>query len=401
MSWNDLSLPDKARMMQLAVKSGITDLRTIQEVYNKYAEGGPVEKQKAIINTNQETTYTPPANATFIKDLAYRIGADQSVSSRGYSGIGNVAAAMLHLNKVPLDDNKYAFLYGTGERFPVVDEPVQGFDFSNYLEKSYSKNKRDKIKNVYGIINPDEEYYIDSKYKGLVEELAKNKHHFYDNADELTLDTDIDNTKAGYRDDVANFVHQFGVDEGGNPVVHDADVYDFLPKDYNYGDESSLVRGLVRAEAGLFNSVGTPYIIRQEWQPVTFGDPTRFSQGINEYLENMTEEDIAKATGTGFIEPSYITDGGAPIKILRTQEESKGRRRGLGGELYSKGGRIYIKPKNRGKFTALKKRTGKSASWFKAHGTPAQRKMATFALNARKWKHGEGGYLGDTLLQIP
>lgn len=40
MAWNDLSLPDKARMMQLAVKSGITDLRDIQEVYNKYAEGG-------------------------------------------------------------------------------------------------------------------------------------------------------------------------------------------------------------------------------------------------------------------------------------------------------------------------------------------------------------------------
>jgi len=32
---------------------------------------------------------------------------------------------------------------------------------------------------------------------------------------------------------------------------------------------------------------------------------------------------------------------------------------------------IHIKPENRGKFTALKKRTGKSASWFKAHGTPA------------------------------
>ena len=47
---------------------------------------------------------------------------------------------------------------------------------------------------------------------------------------------------------------------------------------------------------------------------------------------------------------------------------------------------IHIKPENRGKFTALKKRTGHSASWFKAHGTPAQKKMATFALNARKWK---------------
>lgn len=50
---------------------------------------------------------------------------------------------------------------------------------------------------------------------------------------------------------------------------------------------------------------------------------------------------------------------------------------------------IYIKPENRGKFTALKKRTGKSASWFKEHGTPAQKKMAVFALNARKWNKGK------------
>lgn len=54
-------------------------------------------------------------------------------------------------------------------------------------------------------------------------------------------------------------------------------------------------------------------------------------------------------------------------------------------------GGIHIKKKNRGKFTALKKRTGKSASWFKAHGTPAQKKMAVFELNARKWKHAYGG----------
>ena len=58
---------------------------------------------------------------------------------------------------------------------------------------------------------------------------------------------------------------------------------------------------------------------------------------------------------------------------------------------HSSGGKIHIKPENRGKFTALKKRTGKSASWFKAHGTPAQRKMAVFELNARHWKHDLGG----------
>jgi len=62
---------------------------------------------------------------------------------------------------------------------------------------------------------------------------------------------------------------------------------------------------------------------------------------------------------------------------------------------FAEGGKIYIKPENRGKFTALKERTGHSATWFKEHGTPAQKKMATFELNAAKW-HGDGGNLfGD------
>ena len=73
-------------------------------------------------------------------------------------------------------------------------------------------------------------------------------------------------------------------------------------------------------------------------------------------------------------------------------------------ELLKKGGKIYIKPENRGKFTALKKRTGKSASWFKAHGTPAQKKMATFALNAKKWhhpkKHQDGGVISQQELFV-
>lgn len=54
---------------------------------------------------------------------------------------------------------------------------------------------------------------------------------------------------------------------------------------------------------------------------------------------------------------------------------------------YSDGEKIYIKPENRGKFTALKERTGKSATWFKEHGTPAQK------LNAAKWEHAFGGDL--------
>lgn len=65
----------------------------------------------------------------------------------------------------------------------------------------------------------------------------------------------------------------------------------------------------------------------------------------------------------------YLSNGGKPDR-----------------NIFESGG-IYIKPENRGKFTALKKRTGHSATWFKQNGTPAQKKMATFALNAAKWKH--------------
>lgn len=60
---------------------------------------------------------------------------------------------------------------------------------------------------------------------------------------------------------------------------------------------------------------------------------------------------------------------------------------------YSGGGKIHIKPENRGKFTALKERTGHSATWFKEHGTPSQKKMAVFALNSRHWRHENGGFL--------
>lgn len=78
---------------------------------------------------------------------------------------------------------------------------------------------------------------------------------------------------------------------------------------------------------------------------------------------------------------------GTPDDIQQWEKEYESKY----GTDYGKGGKIYIKPSHRGRFTSLLKRTGKSASWFKAHGTPAQKKMATFALNARKWKHEDGG----------
>ncbi|MBE3085427.1 MAG: hypothetical protein IMZ64_04345 [Bacteroidetes bacterium] len=54
---------------------------------------------------------------------------------------------------------------------------------------------------------------------------------------------------------------------------------------------------------------------------------------------------------------------------------------------------IHIKAKNKGKFNALKKRTGKSTAELKHSKNPLTRKRATFAANSKKWHHEEGGYI--------
>ena len=48
---------------------------------------------------------------------------------------------------------------------------------------------------------------------------------------------------------------------------------------------------------------------------------------------------------------------------------------------------IHIKKKNRGKFNALKKRTGKSTEELTHSKNPLTRKRAIFAQNAKKWHH--------------
>lgn len=68
------------------------------------------------------------------------------------------------------------------------------------------------------------------------------------------------------------------------------------------------------------------------------------------------------------------------------------------GSIMKSGGTIHIKKANRGKFNALKTRTGKSTEELKHSKNPLTRKRATFAANARKWHHKhkeEGGYIDN------
>jgi hypothetical protein len=55
---------------------------------------------------------------------------------------------------------------------------------------------------------------------------------------------------------------------------------------------------------------------------------------------------------------------------------------------------IHINPKNKGKFNATKKATGKTTAELTHSSNPTTRKRAIFAQNASHWKHkAEGGYI--------
>ena len=143
----------------------------------------------------------------------------------------------------------------------------------------------------------------------------------------------------------------------GNTFYQKAwDLNDYGAK--NGGEAINNSNWFAKARAAFADAIGSPVVQTTGYRQVSHND-------INElYDAYLAEHGLHRQDG-------YIALPEVKVRARRLKD----------------GGRIYIKPENRGKFTALKERTGHSASWFKENGTPAQKKMAVFALNARKWKH--------------
>lgn len=70
-------------------------------------------------------------------------------------------------------------------------------------------------------------------------------------------------------------------------------------------------------------------------------------------------------------------------------------------ELLKDGNKIHIKKANRGKFTEYcgGKVTSECIARGKNSSDPKIRKRATFAANARKWKHKDGGKLQNWYIE--
>ena len=170
--------------------------------------------------------------------------------------------------------------------------------------------------------------------------------------------------------DFGNYTVSRGRDTKGDYVSY-WDVWDLNP-----------LRGITNIGNSITDKLGLGKI---EDLSFGIGKPLELYDRI--YLDDYYGVKGADRGGTYIPE---ITVNGRNKKIVLEEDEPQGSGKYNHGEVpkYSNGkSTIHIKPANRGKFTALKKRTGHSASWFKENGTPAQKKMAVFALNAKKWKH--------------
>ena len=319
--WSALSMQQRADLIRLYISNGITSLDSIKKDYNSFGPGGDIQhyKEKSL-----------PGN--WLQRLAYKFGSDPEVSSKGIASMEDILRILKSsedINWEALDNNKATYLFGNIlGLFPAGE--TKGKDYSNYLKKNYPlKHILGKIKEYEGTINPFNEYVIDSRDRGLVEELAKKGKGLYSNSDiEYSYMFDTYDTLP-YKEDVANYHMQF-VNTPNGISVSASDLYDFgkdyNPEDYDDSDNNNHNNLLTDIEVAAFTAVGNPFVYRQENIPIRFIDTknnmdeegTRASELSRAWdWSNLSNEDLEKGISfdekiagildTGYIEPAIVT----------------------------------------------------------------------------------------------
>lgn len=318
------------------------------------------------------------------QDIAYKIISDRQVGFQSGATKKDIVRNIFSSKPKDEDTNKYMFVYGADARRPETSIG-QSYDWANDIKENGYQN----VKSYEGILNPYGEYLVDSRNKGLIEALAKAKYSPVSNINNEYIDWNTFRMKKGvpYYDDVHGYRPTFHFDQNGNGVISSSDLYDF-GKNY-VGDFADLYAErsgnendpafIMELQRRALNSVGQPYLLVQKNIPIRYVDNPqgneiwRIDNFRKEVLDPITDRDIARITGSGYIEPAVIT-------------------------AHKKGGKIHIKKKNRGKFTESAKRAGMGVQEFARHVLANKDeyssiliKRANFARNAKKFKHKSGG----------
>lgn len=114
-------------------------------------------------------------------------------------------------------------------------------------------------------------------------------------------------------------------------------------------------------------------------------------QNVNQAIQQQVNPTVLSDGGDLEVSGDGISEGKSFSK--KTIEEARLRKMRNEGKVMTKGElkesfneEIEIKPENKGKFNATKKRTGKSTEELTHSKNPLTRKRAIFSQNAKKWK---------------
>ena len=142
MSWNDLSMKDKASYIRMGVENGITDLDTIREVYNKFAEGGNLNvndsPEKRTYDHNKGVYYVEGQNAP--NNLKYSL--DEFTQEQ--------------INEI---NSKYNKGWKTDKKGNVIFNKYTGTPLNTNLKKSFAN------KEAYEHYTQEEPTPVGTKYK--------------------------------------------------------------------------------------------------------------------------------------------------------------------------------------------------------------------------------------------
>lgn len=121
------------------------------------------------------------------------------------------------------------------------------------------------------------------------------------------------------------------------------------------------------------------------------------NSGNREYIDRYYQDIYDRAKELEKRNGAVTLDGPPSYTKLNTNRDYKRFWNAITGRYFKSGGSIKIKKKNKGKFTESAKRAGKSVQEHARDvvndpkATKLQKRRAQFALNAKKFKHQNGG----------
>lgn len=353
--WDELSMAEKAEMMKVAVRQGITNLSDIKQRYNEFAEGGSTDADLVDWIIREEGFNKKPED---IGDGKITIGS--GLTAKKWHDLYKKRG-----NKWSAADNRMAVTEEVANRRRWAEKNIPNWDTlpesSQKALLSYKYNydfTRGNSPKLFAALKAGDLQEAarqmdatskDPKFqKGLRDRRKREQNWFLSGVTPSTSQT----SSILFEQPVSTFVY--------NPYVQQQEQTQVLPM--MIPDENTYVTT---------HSISPSEQRKQQIQEA-FEARNRF----NTLMQMIGVENTAP--------PLFMPTNNTPLGILSQLTNTN-----------ANGGSIHIKPSHRGRLTELKKRTGKTEAELYNDGNPAHKKMVVFARNSRKWKHGLGGNLFD------